>query len=245
VLRRLPASMNSKEVLFLDGIRHAAEISSLAYSRLQTTLTHIATAVPKEEEADALYCAAFLDAWAVVDAIDRFRALWTLLPIPVRSEPADGNPNFTTISQPVRDLRNVADHLAQRADYVIAQRGSALGVLSWFTVTDAAKVEGLSCVIVPGTLRLGTSEVSMVNPAGKAIELPTGLIHLAAGGYSACLSDVIPAMALRVAQLEQALEATFVQLGVTSSIARADLLITALMGAMNPKADTGSHSADT
>ena len=46
VLRQLPVGLDRKQALFLDGIRHAAEIMSLAYSRLTTTLTRIAQSDP-------------------------------------------------------------------------------------------------------------------------------------------------------------------------------------------------------
>jgi hypothetical protein len=39
ILRRLPSGLNQKQLVFLDGIRHAAEITWLAYLRLEATLT--------------------------------------------------------------------------------------------------------------------------------------------------------------------------------------------------------------
>jgi hypothetical protein len=169
VLRHLPASLDRRQALFLDGIRHAGEIAGLAYQRLRDTLTQIALNEHELAAADHLYTSAFLDAWALVDVIDRFRALWTLLPIDAPSEPPPGTKKFAELAQPIRDLRNVADHLAQRADYVVARDGSALGVLGWFTATDVVKRQGVVCTIVPGTLLQRSTPV--LNPAGRTIEL--------------------------------------------------------------------------
>lgn len=38
----------------------------------------------------------------------------------------------------------------------------------------------------------------MLNPAGREFELPTGLIQLSAGEYTANLSEVLPEMVVRV-----------------------------------------------
>ena len=114
ILRRLSPNMDRRQALFLDGIRHTGEIAGLAHRRLTQTLTQIATTDPQDEEADLLYTAAFLDAWALVDVIDRFRTLWRLLPHASHAQPAPGAPTFAELSQSIRDLRNVADHLGSR-----------------------------------------------------------------------------------------------------------------------------------
>lgn len=224
ILRRLPGNLNRKQALYLDGIRHAVEIASLAYNRLQQTLTQIALADLSEDYIVSRYTAAFLDAWCLVDAIDRFRSLWSSLPNSNYRAPEPGAKSFSELAQPIRNVRNVADHLAQRADYVVAQNGSALGVLSWFTATRQDGLEGVICTIVPGTLLTGM-KTTIVNPVGHQIELPTGLIHLSAGEYRACLSDVIPEIATRIRQLESGFEQALRDLATEPSQAGADLLL--------------------
>ena len=223
ILRRLPVNLDRRQALFLDGIRHAAEMADFSHCRLKDTLTKIAIHETDIADTSQLFTSAFLDAWSIVDVIDRFRALWSLLPNSAHTPPPPGTPTFATLSQPVRDI---ADHLAQRADYVVARQGAALGALNWFTALGPDGPEGLKgvfCTIVPGTIQPGTNTV--VRHPDRPIDLPTGAIVLAAGEYSACLSDVLSGMAMRIGQLEAGLER---QLGKTNgdqSQAGADVLI--------------------
>jgi hypothetical protein len=214
ILRRLPPNLDRRQALFIDGIRHAAEIATLAYGRLGQTLTQIATHDDQGADADNLYTAAFLDAWSLVGVIDRFRTLCSLLPYATHTPvpPPPGKKSFAELTQPIRDLRNVADHLAVRADYVVARRGAALGTLSWFTALRPDGLVGVICTIIPGTIQ--SSSTPIVNPAGREIELPTGLIHLAAGEYKANLSEIIPQMALRIKHTEEFVERGLAKAGV-------------------------------
>ena len=197
ILRNIPASLNRKQALFLDGMRHAAEICDFSYQRLKLTLTEIALAV---DHPKLLTTSAFVDAWAIVDALDRFRMLWKLQPNATFIAPT---PPQRTIDQEfadVRKVRNVSDHLAQRADAIVAVNGSALGELSWITVIDAQKHECASCVIVPGAAKSGTYKYP--NPRGETIEMPSGYIQLRAGETVANLSTAISCLVARVQQVE-------------------------------------------
>ena len=202
-LRRLPPQLDRKQALFLDGIRHAAELAELAYQRLRTTLTFIAQYEGEARRLRAHYSAAYLDAWAFVDTVDRFRSLWILQPHVSMGAPASGERTFQELSEPIRNLRNVSDHLAQRADYVVARQGTALGVLSWFTILSTDPLAGVICTIAPGTVLSGARPI--VNPAGRAIEYPTGAIELTAGEHTASLSEIYPEMKRRISALETSL----------------------------------------
>ena len=223
IFYRLPTELDRKQALFLDGMRHAAEIAQLAYRRLQHTLTQIATTddAPKS----SAYAAAYLDAWSFVDAVDRFRLLLILLPNFQPGAPPAGQKSFFEVAEPVRLLRNVADHLAQRADYVVARQGTALGSLSWFTVTDLSKYQGLLCLVVPGTTQVGSHPAQV--PAGKVIDIPTGYIHLTAGEHTANLSEVFSNMSQFVVILEASVERSIRAAGLQGSQAGADLIIRA------------------
>ncbi|MBE9195854.1 hypothetical protein IQ219_11185 [Synechocystis sp. LEGE 06083] len=216
ILKRLPSELDRKQLLFFDGMRHAVEIVSLAHSRLQATLTRIALS----EEGAQLgheFTLAFLDAWAIVDAIDRFRSLWKFAPGAV------DDPSFEKITQPIRDLRNVSDHLAQRSEYVVARAGTALGILSWCTALREDGCEGYICTIVPGTQQSGRHQV--MNPAGRPWKYPTSMIELAAGEYRACLCDMLPPIGVRVRQLEISIENALAQHGFVGRQGGTDLLI--------------------
>ena len=220
VLRHLPGELNRKQALYIDGIRHAAEIVGFAHERLQRTLTTLALEDCEGTIADNLNTSAFLDAWAIVDAVDRFRTLWQLIP---HTEAPLGRRSFAEIATPIRKLRNVADHLAQRVDYVVAHNGSALGVLSWLTVLSEEPLEVLSCNIVPGTLQSTTTRV--IKPMGKTIETPSDHITLAAGEYEACLSEVLPEIESRIRELERSISNELTALGLDGTHAGADLIL--------------------
>jgi hypothetical protein len=231
--------LNRKQALFFDGLRHAAEIAEFSYRRLQETLATIATESYETSERAPMFTSAFVDAWAIVDSIDRFRALWQLLPIPgqpSRHEVVEGS--FLEKSQSIRDLRNVADHLAQRADYVVTQNGSALGILSWVTIPDPVDLRALSCAIIPGSVQQHRAKLPI--PMGKVVELPSDLIELKAGEYSVCLSEQLPKVREIIELLEKSLDQEFRTKGVRDQNANTDILIIGdiQMHASTPPCDT-------
>lgn len=219
----MPPTLDRKQVLYLDGIRHCAEMAGLAYVRLKKTLTEISVAGEEPVSNRALFTSAFLDAWSLVDVIDRFRALWSSLPNAQPAPLASGERMFAEIAQPIRKLRNVADHIAQRADYIVAHRGTALGILSWFTILQQEPLEGVICAIVPGTLQVGSWHT--VNPAGQEIEYPTGLAHLSAGEFTVNLSETLHEMKKRIEGLEQILQVSLEEQAPNSGAAGADFLL--------------------
>lgn len=72
ILKKIPANVSAKQAVFLDGIRHAAEIMDIAYGRLQETLTQLALHPPTATELPDISAHVFLDAWSFIDAVDRF-----------------------------------------------------------------------------------------------------------------------------------------------------------------------------
>jgi hypothetical protein len=202
ILRRLPPGMNHKDLVFLDGIRYAGEIAGLAYLRLDSILTGLASS--HTARTSQTYTAAFLDAWALVDAIDRSRLLWKLLPGRPATPPDPTVKSFDELAQPVRALRNVADHLAQRADYIAASGNPVLGLLSWVTHTDDTRAAGHMCMLAAGTLKR-THWIGANAADGGHFHKRTGMIHLAAGEHRANLSTLMPEMGRRIAHLETSL----------------------------------------
>ena len=202
-LHRLPKGLEPKQALFLNGIRHAAEFTSLAYNRLSDTLTLVARQEVEPSQAQDHYTAVFMDAWTIIDAFDRFRTLMNGFPSPNRDRQRDKN-NGSNLANTARKMRNFADHLATRAEYVVSKRGTALGELTWFTFTDERLHEGLSCAILPGGVAHGTTE--LVNPVGQQLRIPTDQIHLTAGGYRISLSDLVARVVRLTSDLERQLE---------------------------------------
>lgn len=226
ILKRLPDGINQKQLVFLDGIRHAAEITWLAHTRLEETLTWLVDNQSEEGPNPDAYTAAFMDAWAMVDAIDRFRSLWKMIPGFQAIANNSNSPSFYQLSESVRNVRNVSDHLAQRAEYIAASGNPVMGLLTWVTYPCDARDEIYTCVLAPGTRKkIGWT---LVNPAGmefiSTAAQRTGMIHLAAGEHQAHLSALLPEMQLRVRQLEIAVESAIREGGIEGKQAGADYL---------------------
>lgn len=210
VLRQIPVNLPPKQALFLDGIRHAVEIMDVAYCRLSDSLTHFALHPPVSEEFADRSAHAFLDAWSFVDAVDRFRMLYTQMPGIKFGAVKVGIPSLREVTEDFRNLRNVADHLAQRADLVVSQNGAALGELTWLTgVQFEPEVIAWHCTLRPGTLRSAAS--AQISSVVGTLDWPTNSICLSAGGYEGNLSAVRKHVAVRIRHLETQLQRVFQQ----------------------------------
>lgn len=221
--RRLPHELDRRQTLFLDGMRHAVEIADLAHRRLVASLTELAT--PRQDSPlTERFAMVFLDAWAVVDAIDRFRQLLRRMP-GARPKPVpEGTKTFMERTEPIRALRNAGDHVAERIDHIIQAKSTALGVLSWVTMVDAR--QGMLCSILPGTMSSG--EFPLPNPAGPPMAFPTDMIMLRAGAHEANLSEAMRHLERQVRALEAALAQVMREEGAEDRAAGTDILVTVL-----------------
>ena len=210
VLRRIPVNVAPKQALFLDGIRHAVEILDVTYGRLRDALTHLALNPPAPNELPDVFANVFLDAWGFVDAVDRFYKMYTQMPGIKFGNAKDGIPPLREVSQEFLKLRNVADHLAQRADFVVSRNGAAWGELTWLTGAQLQpEVIAWHCTLRPGTLQ--TAPSTQTNPIVSTLDWPTDSIRLSAGGYEGNLSAVRKHIAARIRRLEAHLQHVFQQ----------------------------------
>lgn len=200
ILRRVPAVLNPKQAFFIDGIRHAVEIMELAYHRLRAILTQIALNPPSSDDVPKLGPQVFLDAWAMIDAIDRFRMLYQQMPGMTRVS-SEGVIPLSEVIEPFRQVRNISDHLAQRADHVLSYDGAALGSLTWCTGFEIIPGRLWFCTLRPGTIR--TMPEFRREPLLTTIDWPTDRICLKAGGYEANLSAIRPHIELRIKHFEK------------------------------------------
>ena len=217
-LRRLPQNLAPKQALFFDGMRHAAEIAQLAYSRLQRTLTLLAysESLPQSHSITAAY----LDAWAFIDATDRFRHLWIMQPSAERAPLSANGQSVNEELENVKLVRDVGDHIAQKIEQVLALKAPVLGKIEWTTfISDEL---AMMCVLVPGTVR--KSKNDFVFPDWSAIEKPTGCIVLKAGNKTANLSDAHFSLAGRVRQIEANLEQWIQDNNLQDSSSGADIV---------------------
>jgi hypothetical protein len=165
---------------------------------------------PSSNNIPDVFAHVFIDAWGFVDAVDRFRMMYTQMP-GIKPDNAKGSiPPLLEATQEFRDLRNVADHLAQRADFVISRNGAAWGELSWFTGTQLLpEVIAWHCTLRPGTLQAAPSRKT--DPIISTLDWPTDSIRLSAGGYEGNLSAVRKHIAARIIHLKAQLQHVFQQ----------------------------------
>lgn len=184
----LPANLDRRQAFYLDGIRHAFEIIEYAFSRLTSGLSDLGKNYSEINRPNS-YAPYYLDAWAFVDALDRLLALWKLQP-EAKTIPDPWSPDKLKVSmEDIRNIRNVSDHLAQRADQLISSNSTALGELSWITVLSIDPPEMKSCLIRPGFLPK-TVQLQMNIPKNNFfIKNSSGNILLKAHTYIANLSE--------------------------------------------------------
>lgn len=223
ILRRLPPEVNTIQAFYIDGIRHAVQIIDLAYDRLCETLTSAAVESSEKIDVSELSTHAFLDAWAIVDAMDRFRMLCQQIPGSNKKTPSPEIPPLSESMNSLRLLRNVSDHLAQRIPYVIAHDGCALGILTWFTLVEIDPPIGFLCTLRPGTVRkeppMDMPPVTITN-----MEWPTGFISLKAGEHEVNLTELIPHVTARVKAIEESVEESLLKVGLLEAGAASDVL---------------------
>ena len=107
-------------------------------------------------------------------------------------------------------MRNVADHLPGRAEFVISQKGAALGELSWLTGAQLMpEVIAWHCTLRPGTLR--SIPPMQTDPIISTLDWPTDSIRLSAGGFEGNLSEVRSHIDVRIKHLEAQLQRAFQQ----------------------------------
>lgn len=207
-----PANLDRRQAFFLDGMRHAFEIAHLSFDRLTTNLADLAKS-DSEGNRPKGYTTYYLDAWAFVDAVDRLLALWTLQPnadaIPDEWSPS----NLRDELRSIRDIRNVSDHLAQRADQIISSGTAALGELSWVDVTSIEPPIMKSYLIRPGFLPRTIR--GQLNIPKKSITVHNGSANvlLKAHTYTADLTSVF----VRIIDL-----AHYVEFSITAAFSSAE-----------------------
>jgi len=205
-LRRLPKDIDPKHAFYLDGLRHAAEIASLAWERLLETLTEMADAMRREEASDAHHAAAFLDAWCIVDAVDRFRTLWKKAPF----GPTEvGDCTFWEVTEQLRKVRNVGDHPTELVDHILSADTGALGTLHWLTLDDVDPAAGSICLLKPGFLPSVQIDFGDLSRLNIDTTRRTSAVRLQAGKNTADLSETMAHLKARVEHLENALAGQF------------------------------------
>jgi len=204
----LPSNLDRRQAFYLDGIRHALEIIKLSFSRLTTNLSVLARNYSETNHPQS-YATYYLDAWAYIDALDRLLALWKLQPN-AETIPELWNPDkLKDDMKHIRNIRNVSDHLAQRAEQVISSNSAALGELSWVTVLSIDPPEMKSCFIRPGFLPNSVKFQMNIPKENLFIANSSGNVLLKAHTYTANLSEAYRQILNLAEYVESTLKASF------------------------------------
>lgn len=204
-LRRLPVSLNRKQMLFLDGIRIAAEIVDLTYSRLVETLCRLADKDSAASRRNSTIISAIQDTWSIIDSVHRLRSL--LQHMPYLKQKASGLQVFYRATSNVEKLRNIVQHLDSEIDNLVLRNEPVWGTIQWLVLVDPARLLIRACTIVVGSLFDATHP--MQNPSGKGLRATVDHVILTAGSTSVNLSGVFFAVEKLVKNLERSLELKF------------------------------------
>ena len=107
-LWKLPQGLHPLQASYLDAIRLSVQFIDLAHERLRNELTQLTLASDRSLQ---LGPNALMDAWAVIDAVHRLRALVRQLPRYKKRAPI--KKLFMDRTQSVEQLRNSFQHLVQ------------------------------------------------------------------------------------------------------------------------------------
>lgn len=171
-LRRPPSELSRRQVLFLDGIRYAAEMADLAYERLSDGLQGIARSEAKPSTRDI--AAVMLDAWSVIDAVHRFVDLASSLP---------GLSQDTWLrllrqrSSDALKLRDDVQHQIERVATLTADGNQIWGYISWAATDQKGKHTGKWLMISPGADYVGDKWI-FIGPNKLPFPVPPGHIRL-------------------------------------------------------------------
>ena len=208
-LRSHQANLKPRLRVVLDGMRYSVEMAELACNRLLATLTDVANVGPEsmskdDPRVDWAFTSALCDAWTIVDAVNRLRALTYAVP---GGEKADYVREFRENTDVVHKLRNDVQHLMERVDKIASNDDPAWGTIAWVTVDALPMTEGQIHLLLPGSMRAGI--FPFPNPSGEIFQGLLELVTLHAHGTSLRLLDVMRHVATFIGKFRAALDAQF------------------------------------
>lgn len=208
-LHRLPAGLHRRQKLMLDGIAFSADMAMLSYARLQASLLAYTQGVVQEQpQPPAPAALVMMDAWTIIDAVNRLGAL-VAATRGLKQGPAVES--FRRSVEDVEILRNAVQHLIGEVEELEKNDRPLWGSLSWSYRESPDTKTGDILLLVSGTVA-PTEDLPMVNPLGKEVEIPIGLVTLTAAEVTVCLSDVLQAVGRFAERLERAAATAFVAL---------------------------------
>lgn len=191
-LRKPPREFSRKQVLVLDGLRYAAEMCDIAYERLWQTLQGL----PPNEPLVRDTASVMLDAWSIIDSVNRFRDF-------VSNLPGLANSTWKRLLQErtadVAALRDCVQHQLGEIPELVQSGGQLWGYLSWAEMTDD-RYTGVWRMLAAGSDYVGDS-FTFIGPMQLPFPIPPGRVRLNAFDQQVYLGRTVSAVAEAVANL--------------------------------------------
>lgn len=158
-LRAIPTGYSDQQVHYLEGLRFCFEMTELAYARLETTLLELsqlpAVGVPGSMRSP-LIALALMDAWSIVDQVDRTRNLLVQLPyLKKRRRASPGMDVFQERTKTIPALRNLVQHMTTELSTPQREHERPWGHLAWMYRTNETPIRLISYQLVTGCSRAG------------------------------------------------------------------------------------------
>jgi hypothetical protein len=205
-LRRIPSLVSRRQALFIEGIRYSIDMAELAWERLCNTLLSV-TQMDRSDPEDQSHTSAMLDAWSIVDSLNRLRRLLEYMPGVKGKRKSPSYRLFMEATDQVPALRNTMQHLDTAIQDVQDNFNWAVwGSLAWAVVRPESN-EILTCIFMPG---IPVGQRPAVNPGGRAFwHVPIDLITIERSGVSVCLSDAMRRVVVVAASIDKSLSEAF------------------------------------
>lgn len=209
-LLNIPAKLQKRQAIFLDGIRQHAQIAIYAYTRLCKSLSELSVAHTSNPKNQQDFTHIFLDAWSCVEAADRFRQLWQLQPA-ADTIPAEFSPEIINGKlQSIREIRNVSSHIAQKIDQIASLNASVSGLIRWVMMHGKEPPVIRTYFMRPGIIH-GELSAKFLVPSGKVLFThDVGHVVLNAGAHEGNLSEAYSIVCSVVNFAEEYLSSQFV-----------------------------------
>ncbi len=128
-LRCISTDINTRDILFLDGVRYSIEIIDLNYKRLLNTIEQIVILGNEKKPIPPFIAMAMSDSWAIIDSTHRLRELIQSLPKLKKNTPEVQV--FLRNTQCVEDLRNYVQHFRTGINSFVKHEMPLWGTLIW------------------------------------------------------------------------------------------------------------------
>lgn len=198
-LRRLPVDFPRRQVMFTDALRLSAEMAALSFRNLEDLLK--ALVVEKRPDGvKGVAVEAFVHAYGVVDAANRFREV-------LRSFPGlKQNAVFQLFirqTAAVESLRDLIQHLNRELRSIGEQQSAPLGTITWLGPSPNEESPPTAWILQPGSFYRGQVTFGPMMDLEAKIPLgEIGQIHLVTSGVRVDLSDTVERIRIMITSLE-------------------------------------------